>query len=55
MSSETVPVQRIHLRPAYIAIIAVAGLLVAGTAVLWAHYGTTVFYETIVAGLANCL
>jgi hypothetical protein len=33
---------------------AVAGLLVAGTVALWAHYGTAVFYEMIVAGLAAC-
>lgn len=31
-----------------------AGLLVAGTLMLWAHYGTTVFYEMILAGLAAC-
>jgi len=34
---------------------AVAGLLLAGTVALWAHYGTAVFYEMIVAGLAACL
>jgi hypothetical protein len=30
-------------------------LLLAATAVLWAHYGTAVFYETMVAALAACL
>jgi hypothetical protein len=30
------------------------GLLLAGTCVLWAHYGTAVFYEVIAAGLAAC-
>ena len=30
-------------------------LLVAGTAALWAHYGTAVFYEMIAAGIAACL
>jgi hypothetical protein len=30
-------------------------LLFAGTAALWAHYGTAVFYEMIVAGIAACL
>jgi hypothetical protein len=30
-------------------------LLLAGTAALWAYYGTAVFYEMIVAGLAACL
>jgi hypothetical protein len=30
-----------------------AGLLL-GTLVLWLHYGTTVFFETIAAGIAGC-
>jgi hypothetical protein len=34
---------------------AVAGILIAATAALWAHYGTAVFYEMIVAGIATCL
>jgi hypothetical protein len=34
---------------------ALAGLLVAGTLALWLHYGTAVFYEMILAGLALCL
>jgi len=38
-----------------VAAAAVAGLLLAGTVALWAHYGTTVFYEMILAGLALCL
>jgi hypothetical protein len=29
-------------------------VLVAATGVLWAHYGTAVFYEMIVAGFAAC-
>jgi hypothetical protein len=33
----------------------VVGILLAGTAVMWAHYGTAVFYEMIVAGIATCL
>jgi hypothetical protein len=32
-----------------------AGVLVAATVALWAHYGTAVFYEMIVAGIAACL
>jgi hypothetical protein len=32
-----------------------AGVLLAGTVALWAHYGTAVFYEMIVAGIASCL
>ncbi len=34
---------------------AVAGVLVAATAALWVHYGSTVFYEMITAGIAACL
>jgi len=30
-------------------------LLLAGTVALWAHYGTAVFYETILARIAACL
>jgi hypothetical protein len=30
-------------------------LLVVATVALWAHYGTAVFFEMIVAGVANCL
>jgi hypothetical protein len=33
---------------------AVVVLLLAGTVALWAYYGTAVFYETILAGLAAC-
>jgi len=36
-------------------IAAVLGVLLAGTVALWAHYGTAVFYEMIVAGIAACL
>jgi hypothetical protein len=33
---------------------ALAGLLVAATLALWAHYGTAVFFEIIAAGIAAC-
>jgi hypothetical protein len=33
---------------------AAVGLLLAATVALWAHYGTAVFYEMILAGLAAC-
>ena len=33
----------------------VAALLLAGTVGLWVHYGTAVFYEMILAGIAMCL
>jgi hypothetical protein len=32
-----------------------AGILIAAALVLWAHYGTAVFYEMILAGIALCL
>jgi len=33
---------------------AVVALALAGTVLLWAHYGTTVFFETIRAGFTAC-
>jgi hypothetical protein len=36
-------------------IAAAFGIVLAGTVALWAHYGTAVFYEMIVAGIAACL
>lgn len=41
-------------RPLLAAAGAVACLL-AGTVVLWAHYGTAVFFETLRAGFIACL
>jgi hypothetical protein len=41
------------LRPA-LAITAACAVLLAGTVLLWAHYGTTVFFETIRAGFTAC-
>ncbi|MBV8110296.1 MAG: hypothetical protein JOZ26_19180 [Hyphomicrobiales bacterium] len=36
-------------------IAAALGIVLAATMALWAHYGTAVFYEMIVAGIAACL
>ena len=36
-------------------IAAALGIVLAATVALWAHYGTAVFYEMIVAGIAACL
>jgi hypothetical protein len=44
-----------HISRPLLFIAAVAGILLAGTVALWAHFGTAVFYEMIVAGLAACL
>jgi hypothetical protein len=41
-------------RPVLMVMAAGAGVLVAATAALWAHYGTAVFYETIIAGINAC-
>jgi len=32
----------------------VAAILLGGTVLLWAHYGATVFFETIRAGFVAC-
>ena len=41
-------------RPLLLAAGAVCGALLAATLGLWAYYGTTVFFETVAAGLARC-
>lgn len=40
-------------RPLLVAAAAIVVLL-AGTVLLWAHYGATVFFETIRAGFVAC-
>jgi len=52
---ETVTAATPVLSRPLVLIAAAAGILLAGTVVLWAHYGTAVFYEMIVAGIAACL
>jgi hypothetical protein len=42
------------MRPLWLAAALVTLVAVAGALVLWAHYGTAVFFETIRAGLAAC-
>ena len=39
---------------AAILVAGVVGVLVAATLALWFHFGTAVFYEMIVAGIAAC-
>jgi hypothetical protein len=41
-------------RPLLITAAAAAGVLLVATVALWARYGTAVFYEMILAGLAAC-
>jgi hypothetical protein len=43
-----------HSSRTAVAASAVAGLLVAATIALWVHYGTAVFYEMILTGIAAC-
>jgi len=43
-----------YSRPLIIAA-GVGGLVLAATLALWLHYGTAVFYEMILAGIALCL
>jgi hypothetical protein len=45
---------RLTTRPVTLALAALIGALVAATLVLWAHYGTAVFFEIIQAGIAAC-
>jgi hypothetical protein len=44
----------LRIRPAVWASAAVVGALAAATALLWIHYGSAVFFEMIMAGLAFC-
>jgi hypothetical protein len=53
MGSVAAPTARLS-RPLALVIVAVAAVL-GGTIALWAHYGTAVFYEMILAGIAACL
>jgi hypothetical protein len=53
---ETVPetaTQLMGSRPT-LAVSALVALSLAGAVLLWAHYGTTVFFETIRAGFSAC-
>ena len=45
---------RLAARPVVLALALLAGVLLAATLALWAHYGTAVFYEIIAAGIAFC-
>lgn len=47
-------VARSHLSVPLLAVIAVVALALIGTVLLWAHYGTTVFFETIRVGFSAC-
>ena len=53
LDSGAAPAPRSYGPLAAVAVVVV--LLLAGTVALWAHYGTAVFYETILAGIAACI
>jgi hypothetical protein len=51
------PTESVAPRPLSRPLLVVASamtVLLAGTVLLWAHYGTTVFFETIRAGFVAC-
>jgi len=50
----TVHVARSHVSVPVLATVAVVALALMGTVLLWAHYGTTVFFETIRVGFSAC-
>lgn len=52
--SDTVTLSNRRNWRALLIVSATVGLLLAGTVGLWAHYGTAVFYEMILAGIALC-
>jgi len=43
-----------RFKPAVWTVAGIAGAMAAGTILLWAHYGSAVFFEMIMAGLAAC-
>jgi hypothetical protein len=45
---------KIRRRAVPLVLSAVGILLVGGTLLMWAHYGTAVFLEMIRAGIATC-
>jgi hypothetical protein len=54
MSEQDSGVGRAASRPVLVGVAVGAGIVAAATAALWVHYGTAVFYETILAGLNAC-
>jgi hypothetical protein len=54
MSEDGSGAGRLASRPVLLVMALAGGALAAATAALWAHYGTAVFYETIVAGINAC-
>jgi hypothetical protein len=53
-SDSLLPSQRFASQPVIVVSAGVGGVLLAGALVLWAYYGSAVFYEIILAGIAAC-
>src|SRR5215469_10911743 len=51
---EILPSQRFAARPFVLVTAAMTGVLLVAALALWAHYGSAVFYEMILAGIATC-
>lgn len=47
-------IARARISTPILAVSAAVALALAGTVLLWAHYGTTVFFETIRVGFSAC-
>jgi hypothetical protein len=54
MSDHASGVRRPASRAVLIGLAAGAAVLATATAALWAHYGTAVFHEMILAGINTC-
>jgi hypothetical protein len=54
MSDRAMSPMPLRVRPAFWVGAGIVGALAGGTALLWAHYGSAVFFETIIAGLSFC-
>ena len=53
MPDAAIHAPRFATRP-FLLVGAVSGVLIAATMMLWAHYGTAVFFEIIASGIAAC-
>jgi len=53
MPEAAIQAPRFASRP-FLLVSAVAGVLIAATLALWAHYGSAVFFEIVAAGIAAC-
>jgi len=54
VADNVIPQMPSRVRPALWASAGIVGALAAATVVLWAHYGSAVFFEMVMAGLAFC-